>query len=72
MIGMSGGLLAEAAGHELGRPLFKAKIEQLQKRAGVVYKKLLPSAPVARRARFCALAQGEDQARTPHRHRADG
>lgn len=42
LIGMSGGLLAEAAGHEIGRPLSKAKIEQLQKRAGVVYKKLLP------------------------------
>ena len=42
LIGMSGGLLAEAAGHEIGRPLSKGKIEQLQKRAGVVYKKLMP------------------------------
>jgi HAD superfamily hydrolase (TIGR01509 family) len=42
LIGMSGGLLAQAAGHEIGRPLSKAKIEHLQKRHGVVYKKLMP------------------------------
>ena len=42
LIGMSGGLLAQAAGHEIGRPLSEKKVEQLQKRHGAVYKKLMP------------------------------
>jgi len=42
LIGMSGGLLAQAAAHEIGRPLSKAKVERLQKRQGVVYKQLMP------------------------------
>ena len=42
LIGMSGGLITQAASHELGRPLSKAKVERLQKRHGVVYKKLMP------------------------------
>jgi HAD superfamily hydrolase (TIGR01509 family) len=42
LIGMSGGLLAQAAGHEIGRPLSKAEVERLQKRHGAVYKKLMP------------------------------
>ena len=42
LIGMSGGLLAQAAGHEIGRPLSKAEIDRLQKRHGVIYKKLMP------------------------------
>jgi HAD superfamily hydrolase (TIGR01509 family) len=42
LIGMSGGLLAQAAGHEIGRPLSKSEAEQLQKRHGAVYKELMP------------------------------
>jgi HAD superfamily hydrolase (TIGR01509 family) len=42
LIGMSGGLLAQAAGHEIGRPLSERRVEQLQKRHGIVYKKLMP------------------------------
>ncbi len=42
LIGMSGGLLAQAAGHEIGRPLSKSETEQLQKRHGAVYKELMP------------------------------
>jgi HAD superfamily hydrolase (TIGR01509 family) len=42
LIGMSGGLLAQAAGHEIGRPLSDREIKRLQKRHGVVYKKLMP------------------------------
>ena len=42
LIGMSGGLLAQAAGHEIGRPLSEQEIKRLQKRHGVVYKKLMP------------------------------
>ena len=42
LIGMSGGLIPQAASHELGRPLSKAKVERLQKRHGVVYRKLMP------------------------------
>jgi HAD superfamily hydrolase (TIGR01509 family) len=42
LIGMSGGLITQAASHELGRPLSQAKVERLQKRHGVVYKKLMP------------------------------
>jgi HAD superfamily hydrolase (TIGR01509 family) len=42
LIGMSGGLLTQAAGHEIGRPLSEGEAEQLQKRHGVVYKELMP------------------------------
>jgi HAD superfamily hydrolase (TIGR01509 family) len=42
LIGMSGGLLTQAAGHEIGRPLSPEEAEQLQKRHGVVYKELMP------------------------------
>jgi HAD superfamily hydrolase (TIGR01509 family) len=42
LIGMSGGLLTQAAGHEIGRPLSPGEAEQLQKRHGVVYKELMP------------------------------
>ena len=42
LIGMSGGLLTQAAGHEIGRPLSDGEAEQLQKRHGVVYKELMP------------------------------
>jgi HAD superfamily hydrolase (TIGR01509 family) len=42
LIGMSGGLLTQAAGHEIGRPISDGEAEQLQKRCGVVYKELMP------------------------------
>ena len=42
LIGMSGGLLAKAAGHEIGRDLADADVERLQKRHGEVYAELLP------------------------------
>ena len=42
LIGMSGGLLTQAAGHEIGRPLTEGEAAQLQKRHGVVYKELMP------------------------------
>ena len=42
LIGMSGGLLTQAAGHEIGRPLSAEEAEQLQKRHGAVYKELMP------------------------------
>jgi HAD superfamily hydrolase (TIGR01549 family) len=42
LIGMSGGLLAKAAGHEIGRALEDAEIERLQKRHSEVYGALLP------------------------------
>src|SRR5258708_11377891 len=42
LMGMSGGLLAQAAGHEIGRPLSKSETEQLQKRHGAVYQELMP------------------------------
>lgn len=42
LIGMSGGLLARAAGHEIGRELAPDEIERLQKRHGQVYRELLP------------------------------
>jgi HAD superfamily hydrolase (TIGR01509 family) len=42
LIGMSGGLLTQAAGHEIGRPLSDGEAEQLQKRHGVVYQELMP------------------------------
>jgi HAD superfamily hydrolase (TIGR01549 family) len=42
LIGMSGGLLTKAAGHEIGRELSDAEVEQLQKRHGEVYRALLP------------------------------
>ena len=42
LIGMSGGLLAKAAGHEIGRELDAAEIERLQQRHGEVYAALLP------------------------------
>src|SRR5258708_9282971 len=42
LIGMSGGLLAQAAGHEIGRPLSKSETEQLQKRHGAEYQELMP------------------------------
>jgi len=42
LIGMSGGLLTQAAGHEIGRPLSEGEAEALQKRHGVVYNELMP------------------------------
>jgi len=42
LIGMSGGLLAKAAGHEIGRDLGDDEIERLQQRHGVVYRELMP------------------------------
>ena len=42
LIGMSGGLIARAASHEIGRDLAADEIERLQKRHGEVYKSLLP------------------------------
>src|ERR1043166_4400528 len=42
LIGMSGGLLARAAGHEIGRDLGPDEIERLQKRHGAVYPEVLP------------------------------
>ena len=42
LIGMSGGLLARAAGHEIGRELTADEIERLQKRHGEVYRDVLP------------------------------
>jgi HAD superfamily hydrolase (TIGR01509 family) len=42
LIGMSGGLLTQAAGHEIGRPLSEGEAEQLQARHGIVYKDLMP------------------------------
>jgi HAD superfamily hydrolase (TIGR01509 family) len=42
LIGMSGGLLTQAAGYEIGRPLTEGEAEQLQARHGVVYKELMP------------------------------
>jgi len=42
LIGMSGGLLAKAAGHEIGRDLAEDEVERLQKRHGEVYKDLMP------------------------------
>jgi HAD superfamily hydrolase (TIGR01549 family) len=42
LIGMSGGLLTRAAGHEIGRDLSDAEVERLQKRHGEVYRELLP------------------------------
>jgi phosphoglycolate phosphatase-like HAD superfamily hydrolase len=42
LIGMSGGLLTQAAGHEIGRPLSEGEAEALQNRHGVVYTELMP------------------------------
>jgi HAD superfamily hydrolase (TIGR01549 family) len=42
LIGMSGGLLTRAAGHEIGRDLDDGEVERLQKRHGEVYRELLP------------------------------
>jgi HAD superfamily hydrolase (TIGR01509 family) len=42
LIGMSGGLLTKAAGHEIGRDLADAEVDRLQKRHGEVYAELLP------------------------------
>ena len=42
LIGMSGGLLTKAAGHEIGRDLAEPEVERLQKRHGEVYRELLP------------------------------
>jgi HAD superfamily hydrolase (TIGR01509 family) len=42
LIGMSGGLIAKAAGHELGRDLGDDEVEALQNRHGEVYKALMP------------------------------
>jgi HAD superfamily hydrolase (TIGR01509 family) len=42
LIGMSGGLLTKAAGHEIGRDLDEAETERLQTRHGEVYRELLP------------------------------
>jgi HAD superfamily hydrolase (TIGR01509 family) len=43
LIGMSGGLVAKAAGHEIGRDLADDEIKRLQQRQGVAYKELLPN-----------------------------
>ena len=43
LIGMSGGLLTKAAGHEIGRELGEDEVEQLQARHGELYKTLLPT-----------------------------
>ena len=43
LIGMSGGLLTKAAGHEIGRELPDEEVERLLKRHGAVYRQLLPS-----------------------------
>ena len=42
LIGMSGGLITRAAGHEIGRDLTPEEVERLQKRHGEVYKALMP------------------------------
>ncbi|HYT69034.1 MAG TPA: HAD family hydrolase [Vicinamibacterales bacterium] len=42
LIGMSGGLITKAAGHEIGRDLSDDEVERLQTRHGEVYKSLLP------------------------------
>ena len=42
LIGMSGGLITQAAAHELGRALSNEEVERLQKRQGELYKKILP------------------------------
>ena len=42
LIGMSGGLLSKAAGHEIGRDLADDEVERLQKHHGEVYRELLP------------------------------
>jgi HAD superfamily hydrolase (TIGR01549 family) len=41
-IGMSGGLFTRAVARELGRPLTDAEVEQIQRRHGELYRKLLP------------------------------
>jgi HAD superfamily hydrolase (TIGR01509 family) len=42
LIGMSGGLLVTAAGHEIGRELSADEVQRLQQRHGAVYKEILP------------------------------
>jgi HAD superfamily hydrolase (TIGR01549 family) len=42
LIGMSGGLLTKAAGHEIGRDLADEEVERLQKRHGEIYRELQP------------------------------
>ena len=42
LIGMSGGLITQAAAHEIGRDLSPDETERLQKRHGELYKALLP------------------------------
>jgi HAD superfamily hydrolase (TIGR01549 family) len=42
LIGMSGGLLTKAAGHEIGRNLADDEVERLQARHGEVYRELMP------------------------------
>jgi HAD superfamily hydrolase (TIGR01509 family) len=42
LIGMSGGLLAKAAAHDVGKALPETEVDALQKRHGVVYNELLP------------------------------
>jgi HAD superfamily hydrolase (TIGR01509 family) len=42
LIGMSGGLLAKAAGQEIGRELSRDEVERLQTRHGEVYPEVLP------------------------------
>jgi HAD superfamily hydrolase (TIGR01549 family) len=41
-IGMSGGLFTRAVAREVGRPLTDAEVEQIQRRHGELYRKLLP------------------------------
>jgi HAD superfamily hydrolase (TIGR01509 family) len=42
-IGMSGGLFARAAAHEVGRPLSDEEAERLQRRHGELFRELLPT-----------------------------
>jgi HAD superfamily hydrolase (TIGR01509 family) len=42
LIGMSGGLLTQAASHEIGRPLSDGDAERLQQRHGIIYQELMP------------------------------
>lgn len=43
LIGMSGGLITQAAAHEIGRAISDDEAAALQKRAGIVYQQLMPT-----------------------------
>ena len=64
LIGMSGGLLTKAAGHEIGRELPDAEVERLQKRHGEMYQELLPERRPLPGA--VELLRNLRQARIPH------